>query len=334
MALDTTAERASSRMEAQKNSQSVEDKAKDEGAESDTPSAESENFGTPIDQLDWDSPEDLGNPQLWSTWKKVFHTAIPALFGFVLTVGTSSYVPALTLVMKKFDVSREVAVLPLSLYTFGFCLGPSFAAPLSEMYGRRIVYWTTLPLLLIFTAIAASANNIPQLVIFRLLAGIGGSGALAIGAGTIADMWDHQSRGRAALFFILSPFLGPSLGPLIGAYIITEYNENWRFSLWVIMFIAAPILVASLFMQETYKSRILYLRHKARGEKIPHKTGDTRLLLRKLRTAFLRPINMMLFEPLVAFLSIYTGFAFAMMFSFFGSYSYVFASVYGFNSRQ
>lgn len=109
-------------------------------------------------------------------------------------------------------------------------------------------------------------------------------------------MWDHQSRGRAALFFILSPFLGPSLGPLIGAYIITEYNENWRFSLWVIMFIAAPILVASLFMQETYKSRILYLRHKARGEKIPHKTGDTRLLLRKLRTAFLRPINMMLFE--------------------------------------
>lgn len=87
--------------------------------------------------------------------------------------------------MKKFDVSREVAVLPLSLYTFGFCLGPSFAAPLSEMYGRRIVYWTTLPLLLIFTAIAASANNIPQLVIFRLLAGIGGSGALAIGAGKL-----------------------------------------------------------------------------------------------------------------------------------------------------
>lgn len=93
MALDTTAERASSRIqpggivdeEAQKNSQSVEDlKAKDEGAESDTPSAESENFGTPIDQLDWDSPEDPGNPQLWSTWKKVFHTAIPALFGFVL----------------------------------------------------------------------------------------------------------------------------------------------------------------------------------------------------------------------------------------------------------
>lgn len=85
--------------------------------------------------------------------------------------------------MKKFDVSREVAVLPLSLYTLGFTIGPSIAAPLSEIYGRRNVYWATLPLLLIFTAIAGSATNMPVLIVFRLLSGLGGSGALAIGAG-------------------------------------------------------------------------------------------------------------------------------------------------------
>jgi hypothetical protein len=43
---------------------------------------------------------------------------------------------------------------------------------------------------------------------------------------------------------------------------------------------------------------------------------------------------MMFTEPLVAYLSIYTGFAFAMIFSFFGSYSYVFASVYQFQPRE
>lgn len=86
------------------------------------------------------------------------------------------------------------------------------------------------------------------------------------------------------------------MGPLTGAYIIAEYNHNWRFSIWVIMFIAAPIFVMSLFMQETLKSRILYLRERARGGKIAHKSGDTRILLRKLRIAFLRPIHMMIFE--------------------------------------
>jgi hypothetical protein len=93
MAADTAAEKVPSQIrrggvvdeEAQRSSQSVEDfKAKDEGAESDSPSAESGSSGIPIDRLDWDSPEDPGNPQLWPTWKKVFHTAIPALFGFAV----------------------------------------------------------------------------------------------------------------------------------------------------------------------------------------------------------------------------------------------------------
>jgi hypothetical protein len=33
---------------------------------------------------EWDSVDDPGNPRNWPTWKKVFHTAIPALYGFVV----------------------------------------------------------------------------------------------------------------------------------------------------------------------------------------------------------------------------------------------------------
>ena len=36
----------------------------------------------------------------------------------------------------------------------------------------------------------------------------------------------------------------------------------------------------------------------------------------------------------MAYLSVYTGFAFAMIFSFFGSYNYVFQSVYHFNQKE
>ncbi len=85
--------------------------------------------------------------------------------------------------MTKFHVEREMAVLPLAMYTFGFTLGPLIAAPLSEIYGRRPVYWATLPLLMIFTAAAGASNSIAVMTIMRLLAGMGGSGALAIGAG-------------------------------------------------------------------------------------------------------------------------------------------------------
>ena len=34
--------------------------------------------------LDWDGPDDLENPYNWSVWQRVFHSAMPALYCFVL----------------------------------------------------------------------------------------------------------------------------------------------------------------------------------------------------------------------------------------------------------
>jgi MFS family permease len=217
--------------------------------------------------------------------------------------------------MIKFNVSREIAVLPLVLYTLGFAIGPTIAAPLSEIYGRRAIYWTSMPLLLVFQGISGAANNVPLLIVMRLLAGTGGSAALAVGAGdfcsilklviasninlgTVADLWDTKVQGPAAVFFIMSPFLGPTLGPIIGAYIIKEYHNDWRYSIWVVMMIAAPVAVAAAFMQETFKPRILYLRQKKRGVDTLLKDGDTkfRLVIRKLGEGFYRPLHMVSIE--------------------------------------
>jgi MFS family permease len=85
--------------------------------------------------------------------------------------------------MAKYHVTREVAILPLSLYVLGFTIGPIIAAPLSELYGRRAVYWSTMPILLTFTAIAGAANSVTLLIVMRFFAAMGGSGALAVGAG-------------------------------------------------------------------------------------------------------------------------------------------------------
>lgn len=280
---------------------------------------------------DWDSPTNNENPRNWGLWKKVFHTAIPALYGFVLTVGTSAYVPAIPLIMMRFKVSRETALLPLAFYTFGFTVGPVIYAPLSELYGRRIVYWVSMPLLLSFTAICGLSNSVTLLICMRFIASLTGSGALAVGAGTILDLWKREYQGFAALAFIMAPFLGPCLGPLIGAYILKNRNYDWRWSMWIVLLIAAPVASASIFLQETSKSRILYKKARLTVERQAYQKGDLRLFFRKLRQALFRPCHMMLFEPLVALLSIYTAFAFAMLFSFFASYNFVFLIVYHFD---
>jgi MFS family permease len=262
-------------------------------------------------------------------------------------MGTSTYVAGVLLVMRQFDISRTVALLPIVVYTLGFSLGPLVAAPISEIYGRLIVYRTGLPMLMIFNAIAAASNNLTVLVVFRFLAGFGGSGVLAVGAGTIADLWSSRQAGLVGLTYILAPFLGPTLGPLIGAYIIAQYDNDWKWSIWVILVLCAPISISLLFMRETSRSRIIYLKS-SRTREVTQGGFTTR----QIGIAMLRPLHMILFEvrqfdsdepivdltsatkPLAFFLSLYTGFNFAMIFSFFGSYPFVYSRVYEFDLKE
>lgn len=111
-------------------------------------------------------------------------------------VGISTFVASVTAIQLEFDIrSRNVALLPVSLYTAGFILGPCVASPISELYGRRWIYWTNFPMLVVFTAVAAASQNFTVLVVFRFLAGTCGSGVLAVGAGRCSTV-DRFDRVR------------------------------------------------------------------------------------------------------------------------------------------
>lgn len=198
--------------------------------------------------------------------------------------------------MQQFQVSRIVALLPVTFYTLGFVIGPCIASPISELYGRRWIYLTNFAMLVIFNAIAAASNSFPVLVIFRFLAGFGGSGVLAVGAATLSDVWDMQSAGRVGIFYILAPFLGPTLGPLIGAYVISQHGNDWKWSVWVILCILAPLAPGMLLMEETSKDHILNKRAKKRGTARFEIHDSFPVELGKIGRAVLRPLHMCAIE--------------------------------------
>jgi MFS family permease len=128
------------------------------------------------------------------------------------TLGTSLYSPAFPIIQRDFHVGSTVALLPLSLYVLALGFGPVLAAPISETYGRYVVYLFSGPLGALFTLGAGFSQNIWTLCILRFFAGLTFSPALAIGAGSIADVNRAETRIVPSCFYILSPFLGPSLG--------------------------------------------------------------------------------------------------------------------------
>jgi MFS family permease len=128
------------------------------------------------------------------------------------TFGTSVYTPALIDIMNDFNVSRTAALIGISVYTLGLAFGPILSAPLSEKYGRKIVYLLSSPIFMLFTLGAGFSKTFASLIVCRFFAGFMGSPALAVGAGSTADLFPAHQRAKITAVFLMAPFAGPSLG--------------------------------------------------------------------------------------------------------------------------
>ena len=209
--------------------------------------------------------------------------------------------------------------------------GPIVSAPLSETFGRKLAYLSTIPISLLFTLGAGFSQNFGTLLVCRFFAGAFGAGCLAIGAGTNSDLWPPISRAAASAVFLLAPFLGPAIGPPVGGFAVMA--KGWRWTQWPILMIGLVALIFGVFQEETYKKIILQRR--ARRLDIPPPPnplppGLARVKFILFVTVF-RPIRMLVTEPIVAYFSIYTAFNFSVLFGFFDAFPIVFQGVYHFN---
>jgi hypothetical protein len=89
-------------------------------------------------------------------------------------------------------------------------------------------------------------------------------------------------------------------------------------------------------MRETYKPIILARRRKVLGitpPPSPFPTAGAKIKF-LLTVTLIRPVHMLVAEPIVGFLSLYIGFNFAVLYSFFAAFPYIFSSVYSFSTEH
>lgn len=133
--------------------------------------------------------------------------------------------------MADFCVGRTQATLCITLYTLGLATGPLVLSPISEAYGRRWVYIPAISFVLAFSAGAAAAKGFAILLTCRFFSGFFCSVGIAVGGGTVADIWPRgKQRATASLLFVLAPFLALTLGPTAGAYVLHIRHANWRWT--------------------------------------------------------------------------------------------------------
>lgn len=112
-------------------------------------------------------------------WKKWLLLGLVSLVTLTTPFASSILSPAIGSVGKEFhNTSETVGALTVSIYLVGYVIGPLFMAPLSEIYGRRLVLASANVFFCVWQIGCALAPNMAALIVFRLLCGIGGAGCL------------------------------------------------------------------------------------------------------------------------------------------------------------
>lgn len=150
------------------------------------------------------------------------------------------FAPGIQGVMKDFhSTDSMLASFVVSVFVLGYVVGPFIIAPLSELYGRVPVYHGSNLLFLVFTVACAVSQDMPQLIVFRLFAGVAGVCPITIGSGTIADMIVQEKRAGIMAVWALGPILGPIVGPVAGGFLAE--GAGWRWVFWVIAITVRPL---------------------------------------------------------------------------------------------
>lgn len=165
--------------------------------------------------VEFDGPDDQDNPQNWPASKKAIVTIFLSAIGFVVGFGSSIDTPVIPQASEHFHISDVSESLATSLFLVGFGVGTPFAGPLSETFGRNPIYIVTMALFCCWILGAALAPDLGAQLTFRFLAGLFGGTPFTTSGGTMGDIFDHQTRGKAFLFFACVAFIGPMLGPVV-----------------------------------------------------------------------------------------------------------------------
>ena len=91
-------------------------------------------------------------------------------------------------------------------------VGPLLLAPLSEFYGRRIIYLASFSLVFIFIIPCAVAQNIQTILVTRFFDGFFGSVFLSVAGGTVGDLFNKDELSAPMMVYSGSPFIGPAIG--------------------------------------------------------------------------------------------------------------------------
>jgi MFS transporter, DHA2 family, multidrug resistance protein len=126
----------------------------------------------------------------------------------------------------------------------------------ANRFGRKRIFIICSAGFTIASVLCGVAQDITQMVAFRLAQGVFGAALVPLSQAVMLDSYTLQERAKAMSIWGMGVMMGPIMGPSLGAWLTETYSWHWVF-LVNLPFGIFTVLGLMIFMDETKKDQAL-----------------------------------------------------------------------------
>jgi len=171
-----------------------------------------------------------------------------ALYGVMLSVFLAAMESTVVATAMPTVVTSLGGVHIYSWVFSGFLLTSTVTMPLwgrlSDLFGRRRVYLTGLGVFLLGSVLSGLAQDMAQLIGFRMLQGLGAGSLMTLGMTIIGELFGLEQRARMQGYVSGMWGVASLLGPLLGGLLTDLGSWRWVFYVNVPFGAVAVVLLA------------------------------------------------------------------------------------------
>lgn len=135
----------------------------------------------------------------------------------------------------------------VTAYLLAATAGTPLWGKLGDQLGRKRLFQAAIVIFLAGSALCGAARNLPELIGFRALQGLGGGGLMVLSMGIVGDLVPPRERGRYQGLFGAVFGATSVLGPLLGGLFVDHLSWRWVFYVNVpVGLVALAVIAAAL----------------------------------------------------------------------------------------
>ncbi|MBX3518890.1 MAG: DHA2 family efflux MFS transporter permease subunit [Xanthobacteraceae bacterium] len=160
------------------------------------------------------------------------------------------------------QISRDLSVDPIALklaltsYLLSLAVFIPISGWMADKFGARTVFRAAIAVFTLGSIACGFAQGLPDLVLYRIVQGIGGAMMVPVGRLVILRLIPKHELVSALAWLVVPALIGPMIGPPLGGFITTYFH--WRWIFWINI----PIGIIGFILATKYIEDI-------REEKVP-----------------------------------------------------------------